>query len=101
LKKVALDEAAKKYWKQLFKELGYGEDLVRDIARRIKAALHESKKVASISDTATVTPVAHVRGDDCSIIEGVYTDAKTRLLFKASLDVEGNVKDIKTVTLRG
>jgi len=102
MKKIAVDEAAKKYWKMLFKELGYGEALVRDIPRRIKAALVDNKKVASVNESAVVVPVAHAVDGDNRIIEGIYSDgAKSKLLFRASLDSRGDVTEIRTINIRG
>lgn len=91
--KVSVDAAAKKYWELLYKD--YGRDLVRDIPRRIKAALMEHKKVASINETAKLVPTAHaIVGDDLHL-EGLYKDKSAKLMFHAELDKEGNVKDIK------
>ena len=101
MKKVALDEAAKKYWKQLFKELGYGEELVKEISRRIKASF-DKKTAAAASDNDVVSPIAHVAGANGGhVIEGVYANAKTRMLFVASIDKDGTVSGVKTVALRG
>lgn len=100
MKKTALDESAKKYWKLLFKDLGYGEALVRDIPRRIKAALQENKKVASIDESADIMPVAHAMTENGAILEGLYKDSKVRLMFQASLDKDGNITGLKSFGLR-
>ena len=96
--KKAVDEAAKKYWKLLYKD--YGEALTRDIPRRIKAALVDGKKVASLNETATLLPVAHARSDNDLIVEGIYRDASTKLMFQAVFDSELNVKEVKSFGLR-
>ncbi len=61
MNKVAIDEAAKKYWKLLYQE--YGEQLVRDIPRRLKAALVANKKASNLDD-GIVIPTAHVRSGE-------------------------------------
>jgi hypothetical protein len=102
MKKIALDEAAKKYWKMLFKELGYGEALVRDIPRRIKAALVDNKKVAGVDASAVIIPVAHAVNGESRVIEGIYSDgSRSKLLFRAALDSRGDVTDIRTIAIRG
>lgn len=98
MNKVAVDQAAKDYWKLLWKE--YGEALVRDIPRRLKAALVDNKKVASVNESAVVMPVAHARSEDGILIEGIYKDSTAKLMFHASLDKEGNVKELKSFELR-
>lgn len=98
MNKVAVDQAAKDYWKLLWKE--YGEALVRDIPRRLKAALVENKKVASVNESAVVMPVAHARSENGLLIEGIYKDATAKLMFHASLDKDGNVKELKSFELR-
>lgn len=91
--KVSVDEAAKRYWELLYKD--YGKDLVRDIPRRIKAALMEHKKVATINETARLVPVAHAKVGEEVHLEGLYKDKSAKLMFHAELDKDGNVKDIK------
>jgi hypothetical protein len=98
MNKVAVDQAAKDYWKLLWKD--YGEALVRDIPRRLKAALVDNKKVASVNETATLIPVAHARSGDEIHIEGIYKDKGAKLMFHASLDKDGNVKELKSFDLR-
>jgi hypothetical protein len=98
ISKVAVDQDAKNYWKLLFGE--YGDALVRDIPRRIKAALVANKKVASAGDEGTLRPVASVKDGETTIVEGVYSDTSKKLLFKATLDKEGNVSAIDTVEVR-
>jgi len=96
-KKVALDGSAKEYWKFLYGE--YGEDLVRDIPRRIKAALQTNRKIASVDD-ANVTPVAHARSADGMLVEGIYTDNNQRLLFRATIAQSGEVSDVQSIEVR-
>ena len=97
-KKVALDSSAKDYWKFLYGE--YGEDLVRDIPRRIKAALQTNRKTASVGNDATVTPVAHARSADGMLVEGIYTDDSQRLIFRATVSQSGDVSDVQAIEVR-
>jgi len=98
MKKTALDEAAKSYWKLLYGE--YGEQLVRDIPRRIKAALFANSKVASIDDTAVILPIAHQAADAGLVIEGTYEDNSSKLMFRATVGGNGEVSDIRYFDLR-
>lgn len=97
MNKTAIDSAAKSYWRLLFGD--YGEQLTRDIPRRIKASLVANKKVAS-TEEGMVIPTAHVSVDGDLKIEGMYRDSSTKLMFMATLDKSGNVKDIKSFNLR-
>lgn len=96
--KVAVDEAAKKYWKLLWPD--YGEDLCRDIPRRIKAALQDHKKIATMNEVATVLPVAHATSLDGLQLEGIYKDATTKLMFHVAFDKDLEVKEIQSFELR-
>lgn len=98
MNKTATDNAAKEYWKLLYGQ--YGEQLTRDIARRIKAALVANKKVASVETTGDLRPIASVKDGETTLVEGFYTDASANLLFKATLDKEGNVSALDTVEVR-
>ena len=89
--------AAKEYWEKLYGE--YGAALVRDIPRRIKAALADNKKVASFDETAVVRPFAHAKVDGGLFIEGFYSSNGDKLLFRASLDSNGSVVDVQTIEL--
>ncbi len=99
MNKIALDDAAKKYYKLLWGE--YGEQLVREIPRRIKAALIANKRLASAQEEGIVLPAACVRAADGGLlIEGMYRDSGTKVMFLASLDKECNVREIKSFQLR-
>lgn len=93
MKKIALDDAAKKYWELLWSE--YGEALTRDIPRRIKAALVSKKRLASVDDAARILPIAHVKTAGVVIIEGVYSDNSGKLMFQAKLNNSGEVQDVR------
>lgn len=98
MKKIAIDDAAKTYWKLLYSE--YGEQLVRDIPRRIKAALFEKKKVASVNEKAELLPLAHVATEDGLKVEGMYNDGSTKLMFRADFNSDGDIVDIKYFDLK-
>lgn len=96
--KLSVDDAAKQYWELLFAE--FGKDLCRDIPRRIKAALHTGKKVASLDESALILPVAHAKDGDSLLIEGIYKDAHVRLMFHADIDKSGSVKNLNSFEIR-
>lgn len=96
--KVAIDQAAKDYWKKLYGE--YGESLVRDIPRRIKASLVANKKVASLDADAEITPIASAADGDKLIVEGLYSGTTGKFIFSATLDESGEVEKIDTVGVR-
>jgi hypothetical protein len=99
MNKVAVDSAAKDYWKLLWAD--YGEALCRDMPRRIKASLAEHKKVAAVDESATLKPLAHARvANDKMVVEGLYKDASSKLMFRVTMDNDGNIVDLKTVELR-
>jgi hypothetical protein len=99
-KKEAVDSKAKEYWSSLWAE--YGEALTRDIPRRIKSALVADKKIASVVEAAQILPIAQTKENDRVLIEGIYRDAstKTKLMFQASLDKEGNIESIRSFQLK-
>ena len=97
-KKTAIDQNAKSYWAKLYGE--YGEDLCRDIPRRIKAALVANSKVASVSDQANICPVASAQFDDNIVVEGLFNDDGAKMLFRATLDKAGNVAEVKTIQIK-
>jgi hypothetical protein len=94
--KVAVDTAAKNYWKLLFGD--YGEQLTKDVPRRVKAAL--AKKVANLSEECVVLPTAHVDIDGGVKVEGMYRDANNKLMFLATINNTGEVTDIKSFDIK-
>lgn len=84
--KWAVDEAAKKYWENYYKE--YGKSWVRDIPRRVKKAMVESK---TASDNGIVTPVGKAVSDNGVVLEGMYRTDAGNFLFRADFDHEGNI----------
>ena len=98
MNKIAIDNAAKAYWRLLYGE--YGEQLVRDIPRRVKAALLANKRLASTEGDGLIFPTAHVVSDGSLKVEGMYRDASVKLMFLATLDKDCNVTEIKSFDLR-
>lgn len=96
--KKAVDEAAKKYFKLLWDD--FGEALTRDIPRKIKAALLDNKKVASVDGQAMIIPVAHAKSGNEYMLEGMYNSGTEKLMFLASLDKDGNVVSIKSFDIK-
>jgi hypothetical protein len=96
--KVSIDESAKQYWKLLWGE--YGEELVKNIPRRVKASLLDSKRVASIDENALVLPLAHAKKGTDLMLEGLYKDATIRLVFQATISDKGDIKDLKNFEIR-
>ena len=99
--KVAVDEKAKQYWEQYYKE--YGKSWVRDIPRRIKAALADNDMVrnAAAGEDISITPVGVVETDNGLLaIEGTYESGGDVFLFCAHLDAQdGSVRDIDQIAL--
>lgn len=96
-KKTAVDEAAKRYWQDYFSS--YGEMWVREIPRRIKAAL-VTKKLAAVSGEddldADIAPFGYTARSDGGVdLEGALrvADSPPRL-FKASFDADGTVLEL-------
>ena len=100
--KTSVDQSAKDYWKLLWAD--YGEALCKSIPRRVQAALVEQSKttgVTVVDETAMVKPLAHAKvANGNMVVEGLYKDASAKLMFRVTLDAEGNVTDLKTVELR-
>lgn len=94
----AVDEATKAYWRLLFRE--YGESLVKDIPRRIKAELAKTVKVASADDSFEVVPTGTAKIGSAMHLEGMYKDASTHLLFSAVVNEDGSITEIKTIDLK-
>jgi hypothetical protein len=100
--KTAVDQAAKDYWISFYKE--YGETWVRDVPRKVKAALIADKRIAA-KDTEVqpgqLYPLAHARLSTGGIrVEGIYrAGGEKRLAFVVDFDKDGASKDIKTYEL--
>lgn len=99
MKRVAVDEVAKKYWEDYYME--YGRAWIRDIPRRIKAAVDEERptRTASTDEGYKVIPLAHKREGSTLTWEGLYSTPSERLLFAADFDLDGNIAAFKPLDL--
>jgi hypothetical protein len=100
MKRTAVDEEAKKYWEKLYGE--YGRAWVRDIPRRIKAALadNDMSRSAAGEETPVVRPFVSVKDGDKLVIEGTYHCDGENMLFCAKINVEdGTIRDLDAVPL--
>ncbi|MHC4225231.1 MAG: hypothetical protein ACYSUN_14660 [Planctomycetota bacterium] len=103
MKKQALDEAAKKYWEDYFKD--YGKLWVRDIPRKITAHLATSvKKQASARDEVPLEGMTYPiwgtsMGDGSLFVEGTFKghaglngkSVRVARFFGALFDAEGKL----------
>lgn len=114
--KTAVDSNAKEYWNTLWKGIPYASELTKKIVtRKLKAALElemRARRTAS-KDTESfrflnldVAPLASHASDSGVTIEGVFkgemasaSGDPTRVarLFKASLDLEGNLTEFRSI----
>jgi len=96
--KTAVDNAARDYWSKYFG--AYGKMWVREIPRRIKAAMTQGKTASA--DTSApdphIVPSGHVLTSNGGIdLEGALReDSGTYRLFHASFDAEGTVTSFRT-----
>jgi len=102
-RKVAIDDIAKKYWEEYFKDSGYGSAWVREIPRKIKAHLGVSNAAAFARRSAglsepDIRPYSQVITDEGVSIEAfaVYPNKKV-VAFVIDFDHEGDVVDFKAV----
>lgn len=100
--KTAVDQAAKDYWISFYKE--YGETWVKDVPRKIKAALIAKKRVAAATDEVRpgqIQPLAHVAFKTGGFrLEGIYQASDNKkLMFVADFNKAGEVQDINSVVL--
>lgn len=102
-RKVAVDQVAQSYWEEYFADSGYGSAWVRDIPKKVKAALAASSRVASLgrqasASTPDIRPVANVIDDSGVSLEAfaVYPDRKV-VAFVAEFDHQGRLRDFDAV----
>jgi hypothetical protein len=102
-RKVAIDDIAKKYWEEYFKDSGYGSAWVREIPRKIKAHLSTSRAASFAHRSAALSepdirPYAQVINDQGVSIEAfaVYPNKKV-VAFVIDFDHDGDVVDFKAV----
>ena len=94
MQKVALDQAASKYWSDYFKE--YGQAWVRNIPRRIKQATLRQQKASSIE--GEFAPLAADTSKDGTLsIEAAFIgkidDQNAKIMITASFNDEGKMKE--------
>lgn len=94
MQKVALDQTAKKYWSEYFKE--YGQAWVRDIPRRIKRAAVRHLQAGTLE--GEFAPVAgDVSANGSLSVEAAFIgqvdkqDAK--ILVTATFDGQGKLRE--------
>lgn len=98
LSKVAVDAAAKKYWESFYKE--YGRAWVRDIPRRVKTAMAETRRIASVDvESGQVFPTAATLVGDVATIEGLIKTSGADHMFQASFNGDGDIIAFDTVKL--
>jgi hypothetical protein len=104
LVKWAVDSSAKEYWSNYYKE--YGKAWVRDIPRRVKKAMLDHTKTASVGTGAeklasgVVTPVGTSITDTSVVLEGMFRAASgENFIFCAEFDHEGAIKQFDTAKL--
>jgi hypothetical protein len=100
LQKWAVDEKAKKYWQDFYKE--YGKSWVRDIPRKVKKAFVEGKRVASSEDAdlGIIVPVAKAITASNMTLEGVlHTRAGKKLVFQATFNHDGDITHLDSLPL--
>jgi hypothetical protein len=110
LRKIAVDPTAEKYWKDYFEELGYGEDLVRKLPRRVASAFE--KRLAETNGLHCVS--AEVIPHSCrvekgkALFEGTFAAQAARRVgskehvpvvrtFRATLDRRGRIERMKVL----
>lgn len=110
LQKLAVDSAAEDYWTEYFSDSGYGEELTRDIPRKVHAqltaGLARTARKRSLNPTfsgAAITPLGLVKTQTGARFEGaigVTAHLKGRKpkrvvrAFCAHLDSQGRVKRV-------
>lgn len=110
LQKIAVDPTAEQYWREYFEDLGYGEDLVRKLPRRIAAAferrLAETQGLHCVS--AEVVPHSCRIESGEVLVEGTFAARAARRVgsddaiavaktFRATLDRQGQIKRMQVV----
>lgn len=94
--KIAVDSTAASYWSKYFKD--YGKMWVRDIPKRIKAAMKHEAKLDNID--GNVVPLASHTNDDKSLsIEAAFVgkvdNIDANYLITAEFKDDGQMKNIE------
>ena len=92
MQKTALDQAAKSYWSDYFKE--YGKMWIRDIPRRIKTAASRHLKADIEGEFA---PIAGDMNNNMLSVEASFVgkigNQEGKILVTASFDEEGKISE--------
>lgn len=96
-KKTAVDDVAKQYWIDLFKDTNYGELWVRDIPMRVTAELKKKSKIASTRETPEIRPLVYVIDNNGVSLEGLAVTAKSVKAFVIDFDHKGKVRGFDSV----
>jgi hypothetical protein len=98
--KTAVDQAAKDYWISFYKE--YGQTWVKDVPRKIKAALIANKRVAAKSDDVQPGQIELLAFAEIKTggvrLEGVFK-ADKKLAFTVDFSKAGEVQEIQSLVL--
>lgn len=110
LQKIAVDPTAEQYWKDYFEDLGYGEDLVRKLPRRIASAFE--KRLAEAAGLhcvqAEVVPHSCRVENGKALFEGTFAAQATKKVgsteyvpvvrtFCATLDGNGRIERMRVL----
>jgi hypothetical protein len=94
--KQAVDQAAKSYWSDYFKE--YGTAFVRSIPLKVKAAVEKNAGLEQ-ADGVLLPRAAALVSDGLTRLEGVYKHASGDALFSALVANDGSVSEVQTIAL--
>ena len=110
--KRAADATAEKYWTEYLGD--YGELLVRDIVKTVRAQFDPKIRAASSEGPVSHTnvqcyPVGRVKYPEHTIIDGVYTATRrdyagewpVQFLFTATVNSQGHITDFNSRAVRG
>lgn len=100
--KTAVDSAASNYWSTYFKE--YGKMWVRNIPKRIKSAMVQTKELNIKTAEGNIVPVAHDISDTGVLsIEAAFSgkldDQDAKVLVTAEFTEEGKLRKFEAVRI--
>lgn len=93
-KKQAVDQIAKDYWTEYFKE--YGKMWVRDIPGKVKDALDTGTKSAQATSPVSVAPVGYSVTASRLTLDGIIRLGEASRLFRAEFDHKGDLVSLVT-----
>jgi hypothetical protein len=100
--KTAVDSAANKYWSTYFKE--YGKMWVRNIPKRIKTAMLQTKELNVKTAEGSIAPVAHDISEDGILsleaaFSGKLDDQDARVLILAEFSEDGKMRKFEATRI--